>query len=281
MKEINDENLLKLDGSTKYAPGDVQPKCSIALLIKPLLDAADPKALPDLAPFRSTINTVLIELKEVTDATVKGYFGDFNYADDSAVLVAHLSADIENLKGNNLAARFALLQSIDPTTYTIEYTKETLLKKVLSATPEELVNSFGAGLEEFLNSRKELIELIDGSVDVNKIITDAKPLLSTQQQELQNLINQDFLKPDEAKKALDLARKTGKSVEDNLKKSCDLSAFIADLMNNKDSKNIPDAATIDDVKRTIIAALPDTDLKSFYNSFIESVSGPFQMKVRL
>ena len=281
LKEINTGKLLKPDGSSKYIPGDIQPKCSIAPLIKPLLEAADPKTLPDLAPIRNTTNTVLNELKEETDATIKGYFGDFNYADDNAVLVSHLGVDIENLKGNILAARFALLQSIDPTTYTNVYAKDTLLKNVLSATPEEVWNNLGLGLEEFFTSHKELIELIDGSIDVNQKITEAKAVPIARDEELQDLLDQNFLKPDDAKKALDLATKTKKNVKDEIKKKCELSTFIADLMNSEDPKNIPDAATITDVKnkvkdmRTIIAALPNTDPKPFYESFMKSAAGPF------
>ena len=280
-KEVSAGNLLKPDGTTKYASGDIQPKCVIAPLIKPLIEATDPKALPDLAPIRNTITTVVKELKEVTDPTVKGFFGDFNHADDKAVIAAHLSPNIENLIGPKLATRFALLQSIDPTTYTNEHAKDTLLQKVLSATTEERVNTHGVYLEEFLNDRKELILFINGTSDVDKMITDAKAVISTLEKELQVLLENSFLKPDEAIKALDLTTKTGNRVENDIKQKCELRAFIADLMNNEDPENTPRSATLADLlskvkdMRTIIHALPDTDPKPFYDSFMKNAAGLF------
>ena len=278
--EINAGNLVRPDGATKYVLGDIQAKCSIEPLIKPLLEAADPKALPDLAPIRSTIVTLQTELKDVIDTTVQGFFGDFNHADDKTVLVAHLSSGIEALEGNTLASRFALLQSVDPLTYTNEYAKKTILKNALTATPEDLVNNHGANVEQFLTTRKELIQLIGESIDVSQRITDAKAVISALDQELQNVLNQDFLTLDDAKKALDMATKTGKNVDD-IKQKCDLSCFIADFLNIDDPKNTMNDDIINEVKNKVkdmranIAALADPALKELYDSFMKNASGTF------
>ena len=279
IEELNKGTLVKPDG-TKYVLDEIKEKCSISTLIKPLLEAADPKALPKLDSVRKIITVVQKELKEVSDVTVKSYFKEFDHADDKSTLVTHLSNDLENLKGNTLAARFALLKSIDPATFNDEYAKDTLLKKALSLSSEDLAITFKDELE-LLSNRKELIELVDKTKDVDKMIAEAKTTFSKMDNTLKTLVKFDVLEPSEVKKALEVAGKINKAAVEDIKKKCKIESFIENLLKYEDPNILlPFAREVEATKalvkemRTKLSSLPDTDpIKSLYESLLKNESG--------
>ena len=277
LEELIKGTLVKPDG-TKYVLDDIKAKCSMAPLIKPLIDAADPKTLPKVESVRNIITDVQKELKEVSDATVKSCFTEFDHADVKSTLVAHLSKDLENLKGDSLAARFALLKSIDPGTYTEDYAKTTILKNALSMTSKDLAITFKDDVELFLTDSKAVIAIIDSAKNVDKMIADATSELDRiNMARLNTFIKFNSLEPSEVKVALELAAKTNnKTVEEEIKKKCKIDAFIEDLL-NCDGSYFP---SIDDEKirvkemRTKVSALADTDpIKPLYQSFLKSEPG--------
>ena len=278
LEELNKGILVKFDG-TKYVIDDIKNRCSIEPLIRPLLEAADLKALPKLDDVRSTITEVQKELKEISDATIKSFFKEFDHADDKSTLVAHLIKDLESLKEDNLAARFALLQFIDPVTFTEEYATTTLLKGALNMSSEDLAITFKDELDQHLADRKALIALIDKTKDVDKMVAEAEPIFNKMDNTLKTLVKFDVLEPTEVKKALEVAGKINKAVEEDIKKKCKIEAFIGNLLNSKDSLPIPEeiAATKDLVRemRAKISSLPDTDnsIKSLYEGFLKDESG--------
>ena len=279
IEELNKGNLVKPDG-TKYVLDDIKEKCSIEPLIKPLLEATDPKALPKLDGVRKIITDAQKELREVSDATIKSYFKEFDHADDKSTLVAHLSKDLESLKGDNLAARFALLKSIDPATYTEEYAKTTLLKGALAMSSEDLAITFKDELDQ-LKDRKALIALIDKTKDVDKMVAEAEPIFNKMDNTLKTLVKFDVLEPSEVKKALEVADKINKAAVEDIKKKCKIESFIKNLLKYEDPKKslpIPNevAATQALVReiRAQVSSLPDTDAtKSLYDGLMKNESG--------
>ena len=276
LSELNKGTLVKPDGA-KYVLDDIKNRCSIEPFIRPLLEATDLKALPKLDDISTTIASVQKELKEVSDVTVKSYFQAFDHADDKSTLVAHLNKDLENLKGDILAARFALLQSIDPVTFNDEYAKNTLLKKSLNMSSEDLAITFMDDLDQ-LNDYKALIALIDKTKDVDKMITDAKSELKKMNNALQVLVKYKSLEPTEAKMALELAAKTNKAVEEEIKKSCKVEALIGNMMMYDGSQMTP--LFFDKEKELVkemrakVSALSDADAsKPLYESFLKSETG--------